>query len=82
MRLARPWRSERLNSDTLRNLASAVTMGTERYDNRPIRYAADLAGLAGNAIFKLSRAGLKLDAINFPGFALVILRRDANTRET
>jgi hypothetical protein len=57
-------------------------MGTECHDNRPIRYAAELAGLAGNAILQLSRAGLKLDAINLPGFALIILRRDANTRET
>jgi hypothetical protein len=55
-------------------------MGTERYDNWPIRYAADLAGMAGNAILQLSRAGLKLDAINFPGFALIILRRDAYAR--
>jgi hypothetical protein len=56
-------------------------MGTECNDNRPIRYAADLAGLASNAILQLSRAGLKLDAINLPGFALIILRRDAYTRE-
>ena len=79
---ARPWRSERLNSDALRNFAGPGAMSTERYDNRPISYAADLAGLAGYAIFKLSRAGLELDAINLPGFPLVILRRNANTRET
>jgi hypothetical protein len=45
-------------------------MGTECNDNRPIRYAADLAGLASNAILQLSRAGLELDAINLPGFPL------------
>jgi hypothetical protein len=74
-------RSERLNSDTLRNLASTVAMGTECYDNRPIRYAAELAGLAGYAITQLSRAGLELDAINLPGFPLIILRRDAYARD-
>jgi hypothetical protein len=48
-------------------------MSTERHDNRAIRYAAQLAGLAGYAITQLSRAGLELDAINLPGFPLVIL---------
>ena len=82
LRQLKTLRSERLKSDALRNFAGTVAMGAECYDNRPIRYAADLAGLAGNAIFKLSRAGLKLDAVNFPGSALIILRRNANTRET
>ena len=82
MRLARPKRSERLNSDALGYLASTGAMSTERYDNRPIRYAADLAGLASNAILQLSRAGLELDAVNLPRFARVSLRRNANTRKT
>jgi hypothetical protein len=55
-------------------------MGTKRHDNRPIRYAAKLAGCAGYAITQLSRAGLELDAINLPGFPLVILWRDAYAR--
>jgi hypothetical protein len=73
-------RSERLNSDALRYLAGTGAMSTECHDTSPISYAAQLAGLAGYAITQLSRAGLKLDAINFPGFALIILRRDAYAR--
>ena len=69
-----------LNSDALRNLASTVAMGAECYDNRPIRYAAELASCASHAIFKLCRTGLEPNAINLPGFALVILWRNANAR--
>jgi hypothetical protein len=42
--------------------------GMPRQSADPLR--CRLAGLAGYAITQLSRAGLKLDAINFPGFAL------------
>ena len=78
----RPCELKKSVCNTLRNLASARTVSSERYDNRPIRYAADLAGLASNAILQLSRAGLELDAVNLPRFARVSLRRNANTRKT
>ena len=80
--MAETLRSERLNSDALGYFLCAVAVSTKGDDNRPIRYAANLAGLASNAILQLSRAGLKLNAINLPGFALIVLRCDANTRET
>ena len=57
-------------------------MGAERYDNWSIRNTAKLASCTSHASSQLRGAGLKLDTVNLPRLALIILRRHTNTRET
>jgi hypothetical protein len=58
-------------------------VGPERYNAGPIRTRAELAGLAGDTILKLSRAGLETNAlIILPTAALIIRANHANARKT
>jgi len=58
-------------------------MGPKRYNAGPIGTSAKLAGLAGDAILQLSRAGLESDAIGIdPGAALIVRAHHTNGGES
>jgi hypothetical protein len=58
-------------------------VGPERYNAGPIRTRAELAGLAGDTILQLSRAGLEANAIGIdPGTAGIIGANHADTGES